>query len=434
MNLKSFTTDASYASEADLQDPLKAFRDKFHHPKLNGKSVIYLCGNSLGLQPLQTASYIQEELEDWAKLGVEGHFEARHPWLPYHTFLTEPGATLVGALPEEIVHMNHLTVNLHLLMVSFYQPTPERPCILIEKGAFPSDQYAVASQLRFHGFDPKTHLLELGPRPGENCLRTEDIEAYLAQEGHRIALVLWGGINYYTGEFFDLKRITQAAHAAGAKIGFDLAHAAGNVELNLHDSAADFAAWCTYKYLNGGPGGVGGVFIHQRHLGKSEIPRFEGWWGHTVETRFKMGPTFEPMKTAEAWQLSNAPVLSMAALRASYQLFMEAGMPALLNKSKQLTAYLEFLLLTAKESKGLPIEIITPKEPQRRGCQLSIRTPEDRGEQWFHQLTQQGVIADWRFPDVIRVAPVPLYNTFTDVYRFANLLIDIITKDINSSL
>jgi kynureninase len=407
----------------DLADELQSFRTQFHlPPKPDGTPQIYFCGNSLGLQPRKTHTYVEQELEDWARLGVEGHFHARHPWMPYHEFLTEQTARLVGALPSEVVNMNHLTVNLHLLMVSFYRPVKGRSAILIEKGAFPSDRYAVESQIRFHGYNPETELLELAPRAGEICLRQEDILDYISKHGDKIALVLMGGVNYYTGQLFPLQKITEAGHAKGMMVGFDLAHAAGNALLELHNWEVDFAAWCTYKYLNGGPGGVGGVFIHQKHHTRTDLPRFAGWWGQNKESRFRMGPEFDPIPTAEGWQLSNAPVLSMAALRASLEIFDQAGMTSLRNKSRLMTSYLEYLIQERNKTSEKKVEIITPSDPEARGAQLSLRAGGTEGKKVFDQLLAAGIIADWRYPDVIRVAPTPLYNTFQEVYRFSELL------------
>lgn len=407
----------------DLADELQSFRTQFHlPPKPDGTPQIYFCGNSLGLQPRKTHTYVEQELEDWARLGVEGHFHARHPWMPYHEFLTEQTARLVGALSSEVVNMNHLTVNLHLLMVSFYRPVKGRSAILIEKGAFPSDRYAVESQIRFHGYNPETELLELAPRAGEICLRQEDILDYISKHGDKIALVLMGGVNYYTGQLFPLQKITEAGHAKGMMVGFDLAHAAGNALLELHNWEVDFAAWCTYKYLNGGPGGVGGVFIHQKHHTRTDLPRFAGWWGQNKESRFRMGPEFDPIPTAEGWQLSNAPVLSMAALRASLEIFDQAGMTSLRNKSRLMTSYLEYLIQERNKTSEKKVEIITPSDPEARGAQLSLRAGGTEGKKVFDQLLAAGIIADWRYPDVIRVAPTPLYNTFQEVYRFSELL------------
>ncbi|MDX2247453.1 MAG: kynureninase [Bacteroidia bacterium] len=415
-----FENTLSFARERDIADPLRSFRERFFLPiKPDGEPFVYLCGNSLGLQPKTVENYIRTELNDWAKLGVEGHFHAQNPWLPYHEFLTDSSARLVGARPEEVVVMNSLSVNLHLMMVSFYRPQNSRFKIIIEEDAFPSDLYAVESQIRFHGHNPSDALIKLRPRLGEYCLRTEDIEAAIGQAGDSLSLVLIGGVNYYTGQAFDMEKITAAGHKAGAFVGFDLAHAAGNIELKLHDWEVDFACWCSYKYLNSGPGGVGGCFVHQRHITDPDLPRFAGWWGHDKNTRFKMGPEFHPIPTAEGWQLSNAPILAMASLRASLAIFEEAGLPALRQKSLLLTGYMEFLLQNAAE-KG--IKIITPSTPGERGCQLSLLTGEN-GRHIFDRLTHEGVICDWREPNVIRVAPVPLYNTFEEVWLFTQLLL-----------
>ena len=417
----NFQASASFAAEMDTSDPLKMFRDKFFIPKQpGGEDVLYFTGNSLGLQPKQTRGYIEQELEDWASLGVEGHFHAKRPWMPYHEFLTEQMANVVGARAVETVVMNSLTVNLHLLMVSFYRPTRERHKIVIEAGAFPSDQYAVQSQIKFHGFNIEDSLIELKPREGEANLRTGDIERTIADGADSIALILLGGVNYYTGQKFDFERIVEAGHEIGATVGFDLAHAAGNVELKLHDWNADFAAWCSYKYLNAGPGGIAGAFVHERHADDFELPRFAGWWGHDKETRFLMGDEFVPIRGAEGWQLSNPPIFQLAALKASLNIFEAAGMPNLFDKSRQLTGYLEFLLNEIEDER---ISIITPANPESRGCQLSIRVKK-ADKSLFEEITKRGVIADWREPDVIRVAPVPLYNTFTDVFKFAETLKD----------
>jgi kynureninase len=416
-----FEASASFAAGMDTQDDLRRFRKKFYIPRRSdGSEVLYFTGNSLGLQPIAAREYIEQELKDWAELGVEGHFHARRPWMPYHEFVTEQLAEIVGAKPVEVVAMNSLTVNLHLLMVSFYRPTPSRYKIVIESGAFPSDRYAVLSQIKFHGFDAEDSLIELCPREGEANLRTEDIERVIDENAEQIALVLLGGVNYYTGQKFDMERITAAGHRAGAAVGFDLAHAAGNVELKLHDWNVDFAAWCSYKYLNSGPGAIAGVFVHERHAENLDLPRFAGWWGHDKETRFSMPPDFIPIRGAEGWQLSNPPIFQLAALKASLDVFAEAGMKNLFEKSRKLTAYMEFLLGEIQDER---ISVITPSDPQSRGCQLSIRV-KNSDKTLFHALTERGVIADWREPDVIRVAPVPLYNSFTDVYEFAEILKD----------
>ncbi|MBS1797674.1 MAG: kynureninase [Acidobacteria bacterium] len=415
-----FEPTLSFAENLDREDALAAFRDRFHIPKTaDGADVLYFTGNSLGLQPKRTREFIEQELKDWETLGVEGHFAAKHPWMPYHELLTAPMAAVVGARPVEVVVMNSLTVNLHLLMVSFYRPAGRRNKIVIEKGAFPSDQYAVKSQLEFHRQGGAADfLIELAPRAGENCLRTEDIEQTIADHAGEIALVLLGGVNYYTGQAFEMERIAQAGHAAGAVVGFDLAHAAGNIPLDLHDWDVDFAAWCSYKYLNSGPGGIAGVFVHERHADRFDLPRFAGWWGHDQRTRFLMDDRFVPMRGAEGWQLSNPPIFQMAALRASLELFAEAGMPRLREKSLKLTGYLEFLLGAIRDDR---IEVITPSDPSSRGCQLSIRV-KNSDKSLFETLTKKGVVADWREPDVIRVAPVPLYNSFRDVWKFAEIL------------
>ena len=416
-----YVASAAFAAEMDAGDRLRNFRNKFHVPKQpNGEEVLYFTGNSLGLQPKTTGDYIEQELKDWAMLGVEGHFRAKRAWMPYHEIVTEQLAAIVGAKPIEVVAMNSLTVNLHLLMVSFYRPTAARHKIVIEAGAFPSDQYAVQSQIKFHGFDAEDSLIELSPREGETVLRTEDIERTIAENADSIALILLGGVNYYTGQKFDFQKITAAGQKAGAIVGFDLAHAAGNVELHLHDWNADFAAWCSYKYLNAGPGGVGGVFVHERHAENFDLPRFAGWWGHDKKTRFLMGDEFVPIQGAEGWQLSNPPIFQLAALKASLDIFEEAEMKKLIEKSKTLTAYLEFLLAEINDER---ISIITPADENDRGCQLSIRVAA-ADKNLFRAISARGVIADWREPDVIRVAPVPLYNSFTDAFRFAEILRD----------
>ncbi|MAT90799.1 MAG: kynureninase [Flavobacteriaceae bacterium] len=409
----------SYAQQQDQQDPLRSYRDRFLFPKNdNGDPLLYFCGNSLGLQPKKTQEYLSQELEDWATYGVEGHTDARHPWMPYHEFLTEQMAQIVGAKPEEVIIMNTLSVNLHLMMVSFYQPTAERYKIIIERDAFPSDKYAVESQLQFHGFSPENGLILWEPREGEELCRFEDLESILKEKGHEVALLLIGSTNYYSGQSFPLAEITELGHQHGAKVGFDLAHGAGNIQPSLHEVGADFAVWCTYKYLNSGPGSLGGCFIHERHLDNTGLPRFSGWWGHDKATRFNMRHDFKPIPTAEGWQLSNPPILSMAAIRASLDIFAEAGMEALRKKSIQLTGYLEFLLESLQDPK---INLITPKNPKERGCQLSIQV-KDADKKLHEQLTKAGVISDWREPDVIRVAPTPLYNSFEDVYEFVNRL------------
>lgn len=407
----------SYALEQDEKDPLRSFRDQFYLPKkADGTPYLYLCGNSLGLQPVPVESYLLQELTDWKNLGVEGHFHAQNPWMPYHEFLTEKMARIVGAKPIEVVVMNTLSVNLHLLMASFYRPTADRYKILIESDAFPSDKYAVESQLRFHGYEEG--LIELSPRPGEVLLRAEDIASTIEEQGEEIALIMLGCPNYYTGQVFDIKQIAALGHAKGCTVGFDLAHGAGNIPFQLHDSGIDFAAWCTYKYLNSGPGSIGGCFVHERHAHNFDLPRFAGWWGHNKETRFKMRDDFEPIPGAEGWQLSNPPILSLAAIRASLDIFEAAGMDALREKSIRLTGYMEFLIDAIEDDR---IRIITPRNPDERGCQLSIQVV-DADKRLFDAITEEGVIADWREPDVIRVAPIPLYNTFEEVYDFVRIL------------
>jgi kynureninase len=414
--IPTFENSIEYAAECDLSDPLAEYRSQFHIPKTaSGFDCIYLCGNSLGLQPVNAKAAILQELDDWRNLGVEGHFDAKHPWMPYHENLTQSYAQLVGAQTTEVVAMNSLTVNLHLLMVSFYRPTTERYKIIIEGGAFPSDQYAVKSQLEFHGFEPEQALVELQPRPGERTLRKEDILATIEKEGPTTALIMLGGVNYYTGQFYPLKEVTEAGHKQGCVVGFDLAHAVGNVPLSLHDWGTDFACWCSYKYLNSGPGSLAGCFVHQRHQ-ETDRPRFAGWWGHDKDSRFKMGSDFQPIPGAEGWQLSNPPILSLAAVKASLELFDEVGMKALRKKSLKLTGFLIYLL---KSVQGL--EIMTPTVEAERGCQLSLLVPKD-GRAVFEALSEADVVCDWREPDCIRIAPVPLYNSFRDVFRFTQIL------------
>jgi len=417
----AFQAGEEFAAAMDAGDPLAHFRERFCFPKTKaGDDCIYLCGHSLGLQPKTARSYLDQELRDWAQLGVEGHFHAKNPWMPYHRLLTQQTAELVGAEPAEVVVMNSLTVNLHLMMTSFYRPTKERHKILVERGAFPSDQYAVTSQIRFHGFDPALSLLELTPRDGEACMRDEDVESFIEREGDSIALILLGAVNYATGQAFDMEGISRAGRRKGCVVGFDLAHAAGNVKLRLHDWGPDFAVWCSYKYLNGGPGCVGGCFVHERHARAWELPRFAGWWGHDEKSRFQMGPEFQPMAGAEGWQLSNPPILALAPLRASMEIFSEAGMERLRAKSVLLTGYMEFLLGLSPSSKS-KFSVITPREQERRGAQISIRMP-GAGRELCDRLAVAGVIGDWREPDTFRVAAVPLYNSYRDVYRFVQRL------------
>jgi kynureninase len=419
MPITEYRPGADFAGEMDRADPLAAYRERFHFPKgKDGSDIVYLTGNSLGLMPKAAREYVNEELESWETLALEGHVKGTHPWLPYHEFLTEQMARVIGAKPIETVVMNSLTVNLHLLMVSFFKPTEDRSKVVIERGAFPSDQYAIESQIRCHGRDPREILIELKPRAGESTLRTEDISETIEREGDSITMVLLGGVNYYTGQAFDMKMICEAGHRVGAKVGFDLAHAAGNLELQMHDWDVDFAVWCSYKYLNGGPGAVGGAFVHERHANSFDLCRLAGWWGHDKQTRFQMGPVFRPIPGAEGWQISNPPILQMAALRASLEIFDEVRMGALREKSEKLTGYLEYLVNQIGNER---ISIITPSDPVERGCQLSIRV-KGEDKTLYEQLISRGVSADWREPGVIRVAPTPLYNTFQEVFRFGEIL------------
>jgi len=411
----NYKNTADFALSLDAKDELRKYRDKFHIPlQKNGEEHIYMCGNSLGLQPKRTKEFLNQELEDWATFGVEGHFHAKNPWMPYHEFLTESYAKIVGAKPTEVVAMNTLTVNLHLMMVSFYQPTEKRHKIIIEGDAFPSDIYAVESQIKHHGLSPATSLIKLRPRDGESAIRTEDIQTIIEREGDEISLIMLGGVNYYTGQVFDFENITKLGHAKGINVGFDLAHAAGNIKLELHKWGVDFAVWCSYKYLNSGPGSVAAAFVHEKHHA-TNLNRFAGWWGHNKEDRFKMPDSFNPIQSAEGWQLSNPPILSLAAIRASLSIFDEVGMDKLVAKSKELTNFLLFLLDSIKTDR---IEIITPEE---RGCQLSIRV-KNGNKILFDAITEKGVVADWREPDVIRVAPIPLYNSYQDVFNFYSIL------------
>lgn len=421
--MDQFENTLSFAQHLDAQDPLRSFREKFLFPTFHEKTVRYFTGNSLGLQPKTARSYIEEELDAWAKYGVEGHFLAKRPWFSYHENLTEKAAKVVGALPIEVVVTHSLTTNLHLLMVSFYRPEGKRKKILCEAKAFPSDQYALESQVKFHGLDVKEHLVEVAPREGEQLIREEDILNKIEELGDELALVMIGGVNYYTGQLFDMETITKAGHKVGAIVGFDLAHAAGNINLKLHDWGVDFAAWCGYKYLNSSPGGVSGMFVHERHAYKPELPRFAGWWGYDKDTRFLMEPGFNPMKGAEGWQLSNAPVLGMAAHLASLEIFHEAGMDRIGAKRDLMTAYLEFVIddISEKNKDRVSFELITPRDKTKRGAQLSIMA-KGQGKALFDALAEEGVVADWREPNVIRVAPAPLYNSFEDCYWFGQLL------------
>jgi len=415
----SFERTLEHARSRDAADPLAHYRAQFAHPHNgDGKSLVYLCGHSLGLQPLSARQRVNEELDDWAAMGVRGHESARRPWIPYHELLTQGLATLTGALPGEVVAMNSLTVNLHLMLASFYRPGGSRTRILIEANAFPSDRHALASQIGWHGLHPRSELLELAPADASAQISTEQIEYFLKRRGAEVALVLWPGTQYLSGQVFDLPRIAAAAHEAGCLVGFDLAHSIGNVPLHLHDSGADFAVWCSYKYLNAGPGAIGGCFVHERHGRSERLPRLAGWWGHEPATRFAMGPDFEPASGAAGWQISNPSILSAAPLLASLQLFAQAGLAHLRAKSVALTGYLGFLL------GFLPVQILTPEDAQARGCQLSLRMGRDaaHGRAVFEHLQRCGMVCDWREPDVIRAAPVPLYNSFEDVFRFAAAL------------
>ena len=414
-----YNTSIDFAIELDENDPLVSFQEKFHFPvRENGEKHIYLCGNSLGLQAKKTEDFVKQELDDWKELGVEGHFHARKPWLPYHEFLSESYSKIVGSKPSEVVAMNTLSVNLHLMMVSFYRPENRRNKIIIEADAFPSDIYAVESHLSHHGLDPAESLIKLKPRDGEVIIRSEDIIKVIEENSETASLIMLGGVNYYTGQVFDMKLITHEAHKHNIVVGFDLAHAVGNIELFLNEWGVDFAVWCSYKYLNSGPGSVAGVFIHEKHH-NNNLERFAGWWGHDKESRFKMPDKFIPINTAEGWQLSNPPILSLAAVRASLSIFDEVGMQALIKKSKILTSYLDYLLSQIETDR---INIITP---DNRGCQISISV-KNGNKDLFNKITERGVIADWREPDVIRVAPVPLYNSYLDVYKFYKILEDIL--------
>jgi kynureninase len=408
------------AKKLDQNDELNSLRDQFFIPTFTN-DVVYFTGNSLGLQPKSVQSFIQTELDDWAKWGVEGHVFAKNPWMPYHELMTKKIGKIVGAKECEVAVTHSLTTNLHLLMVSFYQPTGRRKKILCEKKAFPSDQYALQSQVVFHDLDPKETIVEISPREGEHTIRTEDVIAKIEELGDELCMVMIGGVNYFTGQVFDMKTITESGHKVGAKVGFDLAHGVGNIPLKLHDWNVDFAAWCSYKYLNSGPGGVSGYYINEKHVSNSNIPRFAGWWGHNKEDRFKMPDQFSPIPTAESWQLSNAPVISMAVHLASLEIFEKVGMNKLRTKSINLTNYLEFIIEEINTKFNNCLEIITPKDVNQRGCQLSI-VAHGSDKILFDKLSENGVVADWREPNVIRVAPVPLYNNFEDVFRFGKIL------------
>ena len=415
----TYQNSLDYAKQLDQEDPISYLRNEFHIPRdKEGKEWLYFTGNSLGLQPKITSKYIEQELDDWANFGVEGHFEAKNPWLSYHELLTDTMAKVVGAKPIEVVVMNTLTTNLHLLMVSFYQPSKTKYKIIIESDAFPSDRYAVQSQLSFHGFDPEEALIEWKPKEGKELLELEDLKSILDSQGDEVALLLIGGVNYYTGQYLDIKKIAELGHAKKCMVGIDLAHGAGNIQPNLHDSSIDFAAWCTYKYLNSGPGSLSGLFVHEKHAQRKDLPRFAGWWNHNKETRFNMRQPFDVMSGAEGWQLSNPPILSMAAIKASLDIFDKVGMSALLNKSKKLTGFFEYLI---HEIASDTIKIITPTHPNERGCQLSLQV-KNADKNLHKKLTENNIITDWREPDVIRCAPVPMYTSFEDVYCMVKTL------------
>jgi kynureninase len=416
-----FENTREFAQSLDRTDNLSQYKDEFIFPEINGKKVIYFTGNSLGLQPKRAKLYVDEIMKDWASLAVEGHFKASKPWWDYHERFSDKLAGLVGAKPKEITVMNTLTVNLHLLMVSFYNPKESRYKIICEEKAFPSDQYMIASQVRFHGYDPKDAVVELKKRPGEQSFRTEDILRTIRDVGEECALVLIGGVNYYSGQVMDMEKITKAGHEVGAKVGWDLAHAAGNIELRLNDWNVDFAAWCSYKYMNSGPGNASGCYINEKYLNQNDIPRFEGWWGHNKERRFLMEPDFDPEPNAHAWQISNAPVLALAPYLASVEMFDEVGMPALIKKRDKIVAYLEFILDEIdREVKG-DFEVITPSGPGERGTQISVFL-HGEGKELFYYLMENGVITDWREPNVIRLAPAPFYCSFEEMYEFGQIL------------
>ncbi|WP_333694758.1 kynureninase [Flavobacterium sp.] len=418
----NFQNTREFAQQLDAQDELYKYRDEFIFPSINGKNVIYFTGNSLGLQPKRTQDYVDEVMNDWAKLAVEGHFYADKPWWDYHERFANPLSGIVGAKPSEITVMNTLTVNLHLMMVSFYRPTPKKYKIICEEKAFPSDQYMFQSQVKFHGYDPKEAIVEIKRREGEHNIRHEDIIAKIEEVGEELALVLIGGVNYYTGQVFDIKSITEAGHKTGAYVGWDLAHAAGNIELELHEWNVDFACWCSYKYMNSGPGNASGCFVHERHHHDNDLPRFAGWWGHNKERRFKMEPDFDPVHGADGWQISNLPILSLAPYLASVEMFAEVGMKKLIQKRNLLTAYLEFILHEIdREIDGTEFEIITPQNQEERACQLSVYL-HGQGRALFEYLMKNGVITDWREPNVIRLAPAPFYCSFEDMYEFGQIL------------
>lgn len=423
----AFENSLSFAQSLDANDRLASFRERFYFPQHHGKDMLYFTGNSLGLQPKSVRESINQELNDWATYGVEGHFLAKRPWFSYHEMFAEGAAQVVGGLPSEVVIMNQLTVNLHLLLISFYRPSGKRIKILFETKPFPSDHYAFETQARLHGLDPKDVLVEMQPREGEVTLRTEDIVAKINELGDELAVVCFGAVNYFTGQFFDIASITTAGHSVGANVGFDLAHAAGNVPMHLHDQNVDFACWCSYKYLNSGPGGVSGAFVHEKHHSNKNLIRLAGWWGHNKATRFQMEPGFDPIESAEAWQMSNAPILSMAAHKAALDIFVEAGMASMREKSLNLTGYLEFIVNEIKKITGVELQILTPTNPNERGCQLSIVVPGAK-KQLVKDLADRGIVVDWREPNVIRMAPVPLYNSFEDIYTFGQVFTEFLQK------
>ncbi|WP_374401323.1 kynureninase [Flavobacterium sp.] len=418
----TFINTREFAQSLDAQDELRKYRDEFHFPHVNGKQVIYFTGNSLGLQPKRTKTYVDEVMADWANLAVEGHFYADKPWWDYQERFAVPLSDIVGAKPTEVGVMNTLTVNLHLLMVSFYNPTPQKYKIICEEKAFPSDQYMFQSQVKFHGFDPKDAIVEIKRREGEANIRLEDVLAKIDEVGNELALVLIGGVNYYTGQVFDMKTITATGQKHGAYVGWDLAHAAGNIKLDLHDWNVDFAAWCSYKYMNSGPGNASGFFVHEKHHNDKELKRFAGWYGHNKERRFKMEPDFDPVHGADGWQISNLPILSLAPYLASVEMFAEVGMDKLITKRNLITSYLEFILHEIdKELEGADFEILTPSNQEERGCQLSVYL-HGQGRELFDRLMKNGVITDWREPNVIRLAPAPFYCSFEDMYEFGQIL------------
>lgn len=423
----NFQNNLDFALQQDQADELNHFRARFNIPQKNGQKAIYFCGNSLGAQPKSARHHVEVEMLKWEKEAVEGHFRGEGQWYDFHKSLKKAYWDILGGKEEEVVVMNNLTVNLHLLMVTFYRPTQKHFKILMEGGAFPSDQYVVESQAKFHGFDPEEAIVEIFPREGEHTLRTEDIIHKIQELGGELALILFGGLNYYTGQVFDMPAITKAGHQVGAIVGFDLAHVAGNIPLKLHEWEVDFASWCTYKYMNSSPGGVSGVFIHEKHAQDTALPRFAGWWGYEEESRFQMTKGFKAIPNVDGWMLSNSPILLLAAHKASLDIFEEAGMSRLREKSKKLTAYLQFIIEDVCQQFDYKIEIITPQNPEVRGCQLSLLTSEN-GKLIFDELNAGGVIGDWREPNVIRLAPTPLYNTFTEIWQFGDILKNALQK------